>query len=329
MTSIVDVLLGTLPEERLASVRSLLQRTFPDPRCLPSNTMIAAFLAGLPPEAQLAVCGATFLAEEILGTHPDEDPAVACYYTAQATHTRLRAPGKHSFTGTVPYVRVMLPEGDETDAGTDISSKLGMVYAGDHKLHSVRRIRQKYDFMLKYALKRVELITPARYPVHFGSRFSAVAVYALYDDSDALRSYILEAGMATGEAMVVYIAPQLHQKIVRTSWYKPTPFSDEKNTYVGEALWFQTAHLQRVDVAVHSGPSQGSDTPPATEPHLRIVADFSLLESPEPTLPAKLTAEAGLRVAAIAKAMGTKDVLMLALAPFGEALDWIQKPEAT
>lgn len=315
--------LETLPPEVREGVRGLIQRSFPDPRCVPGDGLIGAFLAGLPEEAQLAVCGAKIAADILLDLTPSEDANVVCYYTASAVHERLAAPGKHAFVGTVPYVRVRLPE----EAGINISTKLGIVFAGDHKLDCAGRVRNKYGFMLDYTLKRVELITPARYPTHFGSRFAAVAIYALYDESDTLRSHVLEAGMATGEAMVAFVSPNMNE-IVRTSWYKPTPFSDERNTYVGTVGW-SGDEIEQLHVDVFGAqPLPATDVHPAGDPHLRIAATFERLPAaPAAIVPAKLTAEAGLRIAAIAKARGSKDVLMLALAPFGEALPWIRKPE--
>lgn len=310
MTKVLEI----LGEQTYEQVRELVRRTFPDKRCEIGNEAVDGFVAGLPDEAQLALCGVKLAAEEILGTRLPEDPNVVCYYHVAARHSRVSGPGQHSFVAEFPMVRVKLPEANARDMDTAI----GRVYAGDHKLYTVDHFRQKYGKTLGKYVKYVELITPARFPAHLGSRFSAVSVFALYGIQGELVSYVLEAGMATGEPMVCYVSQDASALITEPCWYEPTPFSDEKNWYVGGAKW-KRDELSSVYVEVRTERNERA--------HMAVEAVFSREASPpDPILPAKLTAMAGLRVAAIAHSMGRADAIMNLLAPFGYELPWIKKP---
>lgn len=314
MTIDVRAMLG---DDVYEGVRELVRRTFPDKRCEIGNSAVDAFVAGLPEEAQLALCGAKLAAEEILGMSLPEDSAVVCYYNVKAKHSRVAGPGQHSFVNELPMVRVRLPDAE----ARDIDTKIGRVYAGDHKLYTVDHFRQKYGQTLGKYVKYVELITPARYPAHLGARFSAVSVFALYGIQRELVGYVLEAGMATGEPMVCYLGGTPDATIHQPSWYEPTPFSDERNWYFGGAVW-KRDELRSVNVDVREE-KEG-------KPHMKVRATFDrLTNAPDPVFPAKLTALAGLRVAAIAQAMGKADPVMSLLAPFGRELTWLEEPKGT
>lgn len=296
------------------AIRSLVRATFPDKRCKIGNATVDAFVAGLPEEAQIALCGGKVVLEHVLGANLGRDPEVVCFYDIEAVHSRIVAPGEHSFVGHLQMVRVRLPESE----GKDITTPIGIVYRGDHKLSNVDQIRQKYGKTLGYRVSRVELVTPARWPAHLGARFAAVAVYILYDTTGTPRGYILEAGMATGEPMVTFLARDRGNTITQPAWYAPTPFSDEKNWYHGRAVIDATGDLKAVDVDVRST-ERG-------EPHLTVRASFQRTSDTTPVHAARLTAAAGLRVAAIADAMGRADLIMKLLAPFGRAQPWIHLP---
>lgn len=306
-----------LGQNRFDEVLGLVRRTFPDKRCEIGLPTVDAFVAGLPEAAQLALCGTKIAAEEVLGTHMTADPEVRGYYEVYAVHTRPEGAGRHCFEAGLSMVQVALPE----SAPKDIRSPLGMIFAGDHKLYTVEQVRQKYGQKVGYEIEQVELVTPPRYPAHLGSRFAAVSCFLLYDNAGTLRSYVLEAGMATGEAMACYLSPYAKDGISTKSWYEPTPFSDENNIYVGRMTpeYGNDHAIATIEVSVLR--------PKAIDPHMHVRASFTkLAAAPDPLLPAKLTAEAGLRVAAIADAMGRADTVMKILAPFGRELTWVWRP---
>lgn len=308
-------------------VRDLVRRTFPDPKApAPTDDLVALVLSALPEEARLAIGIAKDAAEALvqLGTLLGQAqgrargivqapaPAGTTYYTALATHSRT-GPGSHAFVGRLPMVRLCLPAEVPTDFGT----AYGTVFAGDHKVHTVELVNEKYREFLGFEVASVWLTTPARC---FGSRFGAIATYELLDEGAVRRAWILEAGMATGEAMVLYTSPA-GQPIERVSWYQPTPFSSPTNWYRGAAM-FDDAGPRSLLVQV-STPAEREQK----KAHVEVAVAYEAVTDVEaPAIPAQITAEAAMRVAAIAVAAGDMNPLYLALAPFGHGLDWIKQP---
>lgn len=303
-------------------VKDLLRQTFPDPRCAHDDSLVSAVVCALPDEARVAIGAAAVTADvakallERLTTpdRPDTRRAAATYFQVRATHTR---PGVHEFVGVLPMARFALPETEQLDFLTDI----GVVFAGDHHVYTRALVVQKYGEVIEaldYQLGDVYLTTPARY---LGARFGAIAIYELFDKDGVRRGYILEAGMATGEPMMLYCSPG-GGKITRKASYQPTPFSAPENYYTGEVS-FTPAGPQELTVRVFTPDELAAHTP-----HVTIRAQF-LPATPGPTFGSELTMEAALRVAAIAVARGSKDPIMLALAPFGRALHWNHKPGGT
>jgi hypothetical protein len=225
--------------ETFEAMRGLVRQTFPDRKApAPSDDLTSLVIDALPEEARAAIGiakGVALGAEQIremvarrLGEARGIDQAdhtdLASYFIAEARHTR-NGPGTHEFVAHLPMVRIELFE----DRVTDFETAFGTVFAGDHKLNTVNAVRDKYAEVLAFPITRVFLTTPARYG---GARFGAIATYELVDDRAETHAWILEAGMATGEAMVLYTS-QHGQPIERLSWYKPTPFSAETNWYRG------------------------------------------------------------------------------------------------
>lgn len=315
--------------ETFEALRELVRRTFPDPKApAPSDPFMDAVIGALPEEARavvgvakdavvpVAVDALEELAKakgEARGLAQEDARLTATYYLAFATHTRHDR-GAHEFTGRLPMVRVLLPESQPTDFETHF----GFVFAGDHKVHTVELVRDKYREFFSFEIGSVALTTPARF---MGARFGAIATYEVFDTDKKLRAWILEAGMATGEAMVLYASPH-GQPIERVSWYQPTPFSSPNNWYRGAATFDDhgpaTLHVQV------STPEERAQKQVHTE--VAVIYERLSLPVASPTFPAKLTAEAAMRVAAIAVARGDKNPLFLALAPFGHALEWSKRP---
>lgn len=253
------------------------------------------------------------------------DPATR-YFVATATHERIGV-GAHRFAARLPMVLVTLPESELTDFETDF----GEVYAGDHKLPTCALFREKYQEHFPAPIRNVHLLTPARF---FGARFAAIATYIVDfapDESGVAppQAWVLEGGMATGEAMVLYASPR-GWPVDRTAWYQPTPFSNSEHVYHGEVHLAEDGTPQRCNIEVRTRAVKMAGGPA----HVAIRTVYEDVTAPVGGLapedvkkfPAELTAEAALRVAAIAVARGSLDPLMHILAPFGRALTWEKAP---
>lgn len=334
MNAPIDELKNLIGPELFESMRELVRKTFPDARApAPSDGLVGLVINALPEEARVAI-GIAEAAAPLLATTLDkvldgisqaqgrargvaqEDARVgasASYFLAAATHTR-HGHGAHEFAGRLPMVRIQLPESQPTDFETHF----GTVYAGDHKVHTVELVREKYREFFSFPIGAVFLTTPARY---LGSRFGAIATYEVMDDTSERRAWILEAGMATGESMVLYASPHA-QPIERVAWYHPTPFSSPNNWYRGTATFDEKG-----PTALHVQVSTPEERK-QKQVHMEVRVMYApVVGSGDITpLPAKLTAEAAMRVAAIAVARGDMNPLYLALAPFGHALEWSKRP---
>lgn len=304
-------------------MRAVLRRAFPDPRAVITSELVDRSLRLLPEHVQESVIG------EVLGVALDrevptvEGEHVLGYYEAHATHERH---GVHRFVGTVPMVRVRLPsvpatvdeDGAPTGVGyEDISTAIGIVFAGDHRLHSLELFRAHYREHLDFVPARVELLTPARY---LGARFAAVATYAARDEHGAVRAWVLEAGMATGEPMVLFLSEG--GPITRRAWYSPTPFSSDRHFYTGDARFDADGRPESLRVDVREGREAA--------PHITVTVDYDDVEQPSPTFASRLTVEAACRVAAIAEKIGKPipgaELLAPLLAALGRELDWEVEP---
>lgn len=292
------------------SFRSLLRAVYPDPRVDITNMLVETTIRALPEEVQESLFGEVIGAVTGLPIPEEESAEVLGYYLARATHERH---GVHRFTATLPMVRVRLPETRQ-----DVATRIGIVYAGDHKLHSREKFVFHYDGHLDFAVGDIELLTPARY---FGARFGAIATYLVKDKNGKLAAYVLEAGMATGEPVVIYLAPELGP-IMRRSWYTPTPFSSDTHIYEGLARAEDDGEPRSLEVQVR--------TEKGAAPHLTATVEYERVENPPTVWPALLTAEAAIRVATIAERLGKPvpgaEWAVPVLAKFGRTLDWEKKP---
>lgn len=315
-------------DEKFEGLKSLVHRTFPDEKCAPSDALVSAVVCALPEQARVALGvadGALDVLKEAVErlTTPEGPGAVRAmsptYFRVHATHRRVGdGAGAHEFTSVLPMVRVALPETEQLDLLTDI----GVVFAGDHHLYTRRLVLEKYADVIEavgYELGDVFLTTPARY---LGARFGAIAIYELFDTRGQRRGWILESGMATGEPRVLYCSPK-GNRIARKSWYEPTPFSSPDDYYRGEVTFTGPRHGDlpaQLNVRVAT-----ADELAQARYHVEVQALFATAH-PTPVFPAELTAQAALRVAAIAVARGSDDPIFNLLAPFGRALSWQKKP---
>lgn len=319
-----------LSPETFESMRTLVRQTFPDRKApAPSDALVDTVIAALPSEARVALG----IAEELVhvaetaqlelsqalgaarGVAQEDARETAQYMAARATHTRYGA-GSHSFEATLPVVRVQLPE----STPTDFETKWGTVYAGDHKIHTAALVRDKYGEFFDDEIGAVFLTTPVR---RFGARFAAIATYEVLNKAGVLTGWVLEAGMATGEAMVLYASPNC-APIVRRSWYQPTPFSSDENVYRGDATFREDGRGPAALLVQVSTPAEKKELRCHLEVNVRyeIISDITAMDA----FPAALTAEAAIRVAAIAVAQGSADPLFNILAPFAATLRWVKKP---
>jgi hypothetical protein len=261
----------------------------------------------------------------------------AIYYVGHATHLR-HVPFTDQFVAHLPHVRIRLPEAGEPAIDTGAGG--GIVYAGDHMIFNVAMMN---DYLEDQSLltgehlevERVDLITPARIA---GARFAAVAVYLLYRNAaDALPvGYVLEGGMATGQARTLYYAPGM-TPIVRRSFYQPTPSSSAKNYYRGD---FRLAPPNQLSTeaspeavlkieAFRANPIKD----PTVLPYHTTTVRFERVSTPALVFPALLTLQAACRVALIEHTMGRElpDVGPLTglLAELGRQLPWDVLPQET
>lgn len=302
-------------DQAVDAMKCVLDATFPDPRFPCSKELAAVALSVLPEELQTSVVGEVLAPLAGQPAHR-RDRQVIGYYEARARHTRR---GVSQFVGRLPMAWINLPPGVE-----DIETELGICFAGDRKFPSLKELKAHYENpgLVDYAIAHATLLTPPRY---YGARFGAIATYMLYDAHNALRGYVLEAGMATGEAVVTYYGGAPGEEITRQSWYQPTPFSNDKNYYRGRATFDKEGKPSGLHVEVC--------TAPRADAHVHVTVGYIEASNPDPVWPAKLTAEAAGRVAAIGEKLGKPvgsglaNLLAPALAEWARnTLEWETKP---
>ncbi len=217
-------------------------------------------------------------------------PAAFPTYACRAEHARLH-PVARAFDTFVPMVRVSLGEHDTPELVTPI----GVVKRSDHLLFSVAEVRAQFGAALERPVARVEMITPAR---RLGSRFSPIALLFGYErETDAAPSFfIVEAGTADGKPKVLYLAPRMDAELLYVTGYQPTPLSSPEQIY-----------RSRMTMAGPDEPGELVIEAMArleAAPHLRITARFERETLARTPLPIALTAEAAVRVMAVARDVG-------------------------
>lgn len=191
------------------------------------------------------------------------------YYRAHATHDREK-PDYDPFTGHLGMVRVTLPAATPQRFATAI----GDVLPEDHLIASIAEMERKYGSHIDGQISRVDLITPPR--LH-GSRFAAISVYLGYlTGHGSPMFYVLEAGLATGQAKVLYFAPRIDFRILSYSGYRPTPFSDSDHVYTARMTVVGDNPLL---LQIHAHRDAGS------RPYVRISALFEETTRPDATWP--------------------------------------------
>jgi hypothetical protein len=312
-------------------IRNALRGAFPDPRASIDDDVVdhcveAMQLNYRPEYAKIGVVQDTNLVTQATRSAIGAKPITGfTYYLAHAEHHRLKQsvgdkPVTSKFVGKLPCVMYSLP-----DVWKDtIETGIGQIFSGDHLLYDLETFGKHYEKKLGFRPKKVNVVTPAR---QAGARFGAIACYIAFREEGDTKpvAYVLEAGMATGEPMVLYLSDpkDMDAELVRRSWYVPTPFSSSENSYHGK-LTFDA----------DGGPAQlvvESWKKGDTDPYIRITVDYEKKDVPVAMYPAFLTLQAALRVAAIADAQGIEVPGMGVLTPVFAALgrdllDWSDKP---
>jgi len=222
------------------------------------------------------------------------------YYLANATHSRMAAPGS-VFTGQLPVIRFQLPDQGTTQTLPVVSTPAGDLFPEDRLLPSVDVLWATYggDPLLKFGRpERVEMIGPPRLS---DARFAAISVYLCYARSadPAPSFFILEAGLATGQARMSYLGRTMGAVIVAQTQYKPTAFSQTWHYYQGTFTMDASAPDEPGWLKVKVCEGQ-----PPTSQYLEVNVGYQKLDEPTMTNPFHLTIAAGARVQAIADALG-------------------------
>lgn len=251
-------------------------------------------------------------------------------YLGNGIHYRVKslppasAPMQSEFMTTLPMVRVTLPEKLDTK-NFKIDTVIGEVdLSRDHLLGSIELVSAKYSAKeyLGYQPARIDLITPAR---HLGSRFGAIAVYLGYRNLTDLSPsfYLLEAGTATGEPKMIYFSPTMNSIESVTSYYLPTPFVSMRNTYGGGVTMQPAPNADEPErLVVHSY------VPGSKEPYITVTVKYTRTSTIDLPSPLEITADAGARIALIARTMGLSSVVALEelLSNLGRNLYWMEYP---
>ncbi len=229
--------------------------------------------------------------------------------------------------GQLPLVRCSLPlTGDFTaDPVPVIPTAIGTLQPGDRKIASVAMLSQ---FTTQPA-KRVDLLTPPRDTL-VKARFGAIALYLCYAEAndDVPSFYILEAGTATGEARVLFIAEGMGAIVNKQTSYQPTSFSKPTNYYNGK-LTMHADPPGEPDVLVVTSTDTSGQGPDAGEtPYIQITLTYQKLPGPQGYDPVGIILQAAARVGLIGKALGIDPGVPedVAAVLFGWSLAWISPP---
>lgn len=297
-----------LPRNRTA-LAELLARTFPSSANQLDAPTIDAFV-----DALMAV--KTRRGE--VRSRPASERAASEHvvYQLRATHAR-RLPIVSVFTGTTEAVRVTLGKHEPITWDTPI----GLVIPEDHLLPTVDALREKFGARLDRPFEHVELITPARYAF---TRFAPMAIYFGYEHEGDPRPcfYVFEAGTATGQPKVLYLAPTLDATVEERSGYEPTPLSSADHWYTG-GLRFAASGNDPEVLFMRASKERGG------EPHLRLHVEYAIAEGDPQLVPAEEMVEAAMRMLAVQRGLALDQNLVEKL--IGEAglnlLGWVDRPD--
>jgi hypothetical protein len=221
------------------------------------------------------------------------DAASFRLYTAHATHSRAGLSKPHStFVGDLGVVRAPLPAGCEP---ARVRTPHGVLDPADRLLPTLEHVRAFCAMHGSPRPARVEILTPPRVRGH---RFAAMAVYLLYPSADAPSPshFVLEAGMATGEASICYPPCAVGSWQTVSAGYRPTPFSTAEQVFRGTFAMNEDAPDEPGTLIV-----EAYRAPTDRAPALRVSVRYQAAAAPA-AHPLWLRVMAGARIGAVAEA---------------------------
>jgi hypothetical protein len=291
--------------ERYEEMRRALRTQFPDPQTIVTDLVVDfAFQVAkhIWKSAELDQSDIPEIVQPTAAAAPGGEGV--SYYIAHAMHARTAAPGS-VFTGHLPVVRFRLPSHGTNQTLDTLHTPAGDILPVDRLNASIDVLWETYknDGALRAhnttRPERVDLITPPR--LH-GARFSAVSVYLCYakatDPSPTF--YILEAGLATGQARMPFLGPTMSAEIIEFTQYEPTAFAKRSHIYRGTFDMRPDAPSEPLRLVV----DVFRKGPPPTDQYISVRVGYEKVQTPSLTYPFLLTVEAGARVQAIADALG-------------------------
>jgi hypothetical protein len=144
----------------------------------------------------------------------------------------------------------------------------------------------------------VDVITPPRLA---SARFAAVSLYLCHaNEADTAPSFfVLEAGVATGQARIPFLGRTMASVINAQTQYSPTSFSQPWHYYRGTLAMKADAPDEPSTLII-----EVFTDPPPDGKYLEVIVQYESRADPVMTNPFQLTVEAGARVQAIADALG-------------------------
>ncbi len=260
------------------------------------------------PLPSLAKTPSLLQAPDIEESHPVR------YYASKPVHDRAQSAPHSRFMQPVPLIRFDLPPtGRET-----IRTKVGWAMPGDRKFNSLEDVGKRVEPTVGYRPGRVELITAARWL----GRFASVAVYLAYRKADdpAPDFYMVEAGLASGEPRVVYLATSMKDPIDARAGYEPTPFATVNNWYKAR-LTLKDGHP--TNLLIQSFRQRDGD------PYVTVNLSMRHTTDPKPIVPLQYLVMATMRLLAIGNALDTGpkgELVRTVLLPTVRQLPWMKLP---
>jgi hypothetical protein len=290
-------------DDRYEKMRGALKACFPDPATVVSDAAV---------DTAFQVAKFEWKAADLqaLAIPSPAAPAVAAgagqfeYYVAHATHARVAAPYS-AFTGHLPLVRFQLPDHGTTQTLPTLHTRGGDILPVDRLNASIDVLWATYKNEPELQRpERVDMITPPRLD---GARFAAISLYLCFKrkTDTAPAFYILEAGLATGQARMPFLGRTMESEIVAQTQYKPTSFSEPYHFYRGKLTMYAAAPSEphSLSVKVYQRPPAAFGQPPSGE-YIDVTVVYEKRPNPKLTNPFHLTIAAGARVQAIADVLG-------------------------
>ncbi len=246
------------------------------------------------------------------------------YYLTWPDHGRSKAPYER-FCQPVPMVRFSLPR----DGQEIVNTLLGDAYPNDRKFNNLTDAVNRLKPTLGYAPGRVDLLTPLR---SADARFAALAMYLGYKKADDKQPtfFVVEAGLATGQPKVLYLAPTVDQGVNTQAAFSGTPFNMPWHWYKAKLEMTDEDPDVPQKLTIRGIRHKGAEAFITVNLHFyKLPRDKRLILSYY-ALPIVFLAEATARLAAIANALNVPTAmggfLQGILGDIGKTMMWQVKP---